>query len=160
MSATSAKVSNIVNKVVNEVIETPIAVLKEKVKDTTKEDILERIHAVTSELIRLQYSLREFSIVEWYDNELDDRRKHLHDVFEQKREFFKAGANGDNWLAITNADKAPANINGFEKLEKQDDQGPYYFAYFKDTDALNVALTKMRTRDKNKLLCVPLFKAS
>ena len=156
-----SQVNQLVNKVVNEVIETPIAVLKERVKTTPREQVIEKIQAVTAELIKLQYTLREYSMVEWYDKELDDRRKHLHDVYERNREFFKAGANGDNWLAICNPSKSPANVNCFEEFlgGESDDQGPYYFAFFKDAESLNKVIDDMRRRDTNKLLCVPIFKA-
>jgi hypothetical protein len=155
------KVNNLVNKVVNEAIETPIAILKERIKETPKEQLVEKIQATTTELIKLQYNLREYSIVEWYENELDDRRKHLHDVFERNREFFKAGANGDNWLAICNSTKTPANVKGFEEFNgtDADNQGPYWFAYFKDPTSLNRVIDSMRKRDTNKLLCVPLFRS-
>ena len=157
-----SKVNQLVNRVVNQVIETPIAVLQEKVKETPKEEIIERIQAVTAELIKLQYTLREYSIVEWYEKELDERRKHLHDVFERNRDFFKAGADGDNWLAICNTAKAPVNVKGFEKFlgTEADDQGPYWFAYFKDQEDLNKVIDDMRRRDTNKLLCVPIYKAN
>lgn len=153
--------NELVNKIVRDVIETPIAVLKGKVKETPKSEVIEKFNAITAELLRLQYTLREYSIVEWYENELDDRRKHLHDVFERNREFFKAGAGGDNWLAICNTPNPPANVSGFEKFlgTAADDQGPYYFAYFKDQEALNKVLDNMRKRDTNKLLCVPIFKS-
>ena len=59
------KVNNLVNKVVNEAIETPIAILKERIKETPKEQLVEKIQATTTELIKLQYNLREYSIVEW-----------------------------------------------------------------------------------------------
>ena len=157
----TTKVNQLVNKVVNDVIETPIAVLKERIKETSKDEIVQRIQAVTAELIRLQYSLREYSIVEWYDNGLDDRRKGLHDVFERNREFFKSGADGDNWLALCGTPKPPANIKGFEEFlgREEDDQGPYWFCYFKDAETLNRAIDKMRRRDTGKLLCVPIYKA-
>ena len=160
-TAPTTKVNKLVNKVVNEVIETPIAVLKEKIKETPREEIVDRIQAMTSELIRLQYSLREYSIVDWYDNELDDCRKKLHDVFERNRDFFKSGANGDNWLALCGTSKKPVNVKGFEEFlgTSGDNNGPYWFCYFKDAETLNKAIDMMRKRDTNKLLCVPLFKA-
>jgi hypothetical protein len=152
----------LVNKIVNDVIETPIAELKKRVKETPREKLLERYQALAAEMLKLQYNLREYSIVDWYENELDDRRKHLHDVFERNREFFKAGAGTDNWLALCNTAKPPANVKGFEKFDGQavDDQGPYYFAFFKDQVSLNKVIDDMRRRDTNKLLCVPIFKAN
>ena len=151
------KVSRIVNAVVNDAIETPMRVLVEKTKDTSKEKLMEQMNALTAEMIKTQYALRELATVEWYKNQLDDLRKNLHDVFERHREFFKEGSGGANWLAILSV--APGRVKGFHEF-KADDKGPYYFRYFKDSNDLNACIDLMRRRDTNKMLCVPIFKAA
>lgn len=156
MSSTEQKVSSIVNAVVNDTIDTPIAVLKERYKDVDPEDVVSMLNATISEMIKLQYKLRELSIIEWYDK-LDDSRKHLHDVFERNREFFKAGAQSDNWLALSYK-----SFNGYEQFNglEADDKGPYHFKYFKNTEEMTDSMDRMRQRDVYKVLCTPLFKAT
>lgn len=155
MSKDSQKVSSIVNAVVNDAIETPMSVLIERTEKCSKDEILERYRATMSEMIKLQYRLREYSIVDWYKNELDDLRRNLHDVFEKNRDFFKAGSKGDNWLLLSNV-----NIERVNELEEfNDGENVYYFAYFSTQDKVNECIDNMRKKDTYKVLCVPLFKS-
>lgn len=154
------RTKNLVDIIVNNTIETPIAEIREKCKATPREEVIEKINALKVELVKLQYQLREYSILEWYDNELDDSRKHLHDVFERNRDFFKAGSRGENWLVLST--NIPAHSKGFEEFKgscEEDNQGPYYFMYYTNNGDVAAAIDKMRKRDTNKILCVPLFKA-
>jgi hypothetical protein len=153
------KLSRFVNAVVNDVIETPIQTLIEKTKDVTMDQLLERIHALTAELIKVQFEMREHAVVEWYQDELDDLRKHLHCVFERNRAFFKTGSRGQNWVSIMTTN--PQRVEGFEEFlgGEEDDQGPYYFKYYKNNEDMNGTIDKMRLRDTHKMLCVPMFKA-
>jgi glutamine phosphoribosylpyrophosphate amidotransferase len=155
---TQQKITDIVNIVVNDTIETPIAVLQARCAIESREVLTERLHASVSEVIKLQYQLREMSIVDWYEGQ-DPLRQHLHQVFERHREFFKAGSNGDNWLAI--ATKQSKEYNGFEQFNGmvEDTEGPYSFMYFQTTDDMVAVIDKMRLRDTNKLLCTPLYKS-
>jgi hypothetical protein len=161
------KVNQIVNHVVNDIILTPIDVLIERSKTTTRGELIERLNATSAELIKIQYQLREMAVVAWYQ-EQDDLRQHLHHVFERHIDFFKAGSvagvkegdKPDNWLILSTQQTKP--IKGVEEFigGKLDDRGPYYFTYFKDQETMKNVIDKMRVRDQNKMLCVPLFKAS
>lgn len=160
MTEAEKKTRDLVNIVVNNTIETPIAEIRKKCAETTREDLIEKMNAHKMEMIKLQYQLREYSILEWYDNELDELRKHLHDVFERNRDFFKSGSRGENWLVLSTCN--PTHIKGFEEFKgssEADNQGPYYFKYYADGKEVAVAIDKMRKRDTNKVLVVPLFKA-
>jgi hypothetical protein len=160
------KVNQIVNHVVNDIIVTPIDVLIERAKTTTRGELIERLNATSAELIKIQYQLRELAVVAWYQ-EQDALRQHLHHVFERNIEFFKAGSVAgtkagdkyDNWLILSTKQSKP--INDIEEFigGKLDDQGPYYFTYFKDQETMKPVIDSMRVRDQNKMLCVPLFKA-
>lgn len=146
------KLANLMEKLTVQAIETPIEVLKERISDMPREDVVAKLNAMYSEMVKLQYRLREYATVEWYDT-LDDRRKGLHNLFEKNREFFKGGSEGKNWLFIS--DVKPKHLS----TEVFTDDGPdYYFTFFADTDAMNKTLDKMRTREVNKCLCTPLFK--
>lgn len=145
-----AKLAELMEKLTVSAIETPIDVLKERVSETPRQEIVDRLNALYSEMIKLQYRLREYATVEWYDT-LDDRRKHLHDVFEKNREFFKEGSGGKNWLFLS--DVKPKHLT----TETLDDEGEVYFTFFNDNETMNKALDNMRTREVNKCLCTPLF---
>lgn len=160
LSKEELEIKNLVNVIVHNTIETPIATIIERTKEVPEKDIIEKINALKVELVKLQYRLREYAIADWYQNELDDLRKHLHDVFERNREFFKAGSKGENWLALSTG--IPSHTKGFEEFKgssELDNKGPYYFRYFNDSNQMAVIIDRMRKRDTNKLLCVPLFKA-
>lgn len=134
-------------------IETPIDVLRERVADEPREEIVKKLNAMYTEMVKLQYRLREYATVEWYDS-LDDRRKNLHDVFEQNRDFFKKGADKKNWLFLTDIEPKHVKVEKIDHADKT-----YYFTFMEDTQSMEATIAKMRTREVNKCLCVPLFKA-
>jgi hypothetical protein len=58
---------------------------------------------------------------------------------------------------VTN--KLPGIVKGFDEFNggtPKDDQGPYFFKYCNNQDELNATIDKMRKRDTDKLLCVPI----
>jgi hypothetical protein len=148
------KLAALMEKLTVDTIETPIEVLKERIVVMPRQDVVDNLNALYSEMVKLQYRLREYAIVEWYDA-LDDRRKILHNIFEKNRDFFKNESGGKNWLFI--ADVKPKSIH--TEVVK-DGNIDYYFTYFVDNDEMKVMLDKMRTREVNKCLCTPLFKVN
>jgi hypothetical protein len=149
-----SKLADLMRVLTENAIDTPINVLKEKIALEPREEVETKLNAIYSEMIKLQYRLREYATVEWYDT-LDDRRKKLHGVFEVNRDFFKTGSKGKNWLFLT--DTAPKRITTETMTDGDVD---YFFMFFEDTSAMEDTLAKMRTREVNKCLCVPLFKAT
>jgi hypothetical protein len=150
---TSTKLAKLMQTLTENTIDTPIDVLKERVATESREEIIKKLNAMYTEMVKLQYRLREYATVEWYDT-LDDRRKSLHGVFEQNREFFKKGSGEKNWLFLS--ELKPEKIE-VERMDSGDQV--YYFAYMIDTASMEADLASMRTRELNKCLCVPLFKA-
>lgn len=149
--------AELTEKVVRDTIETPIKVLIQQVKEQSKEELIEEMNALAAEMIKLQYKLRTYSVVEWY-NTLDDLRKHLHDVFEENRDFFKACSKGDNWMCISTVKipvDDPVEFNGKEG----DTRGPYYIGFFKSQEEMNKCIDKMEDSDTEYILCLPIFKS-
>lgn len=146
-----AKLAQLMQTLTVNAIETPIRVMKEKIASESRQEVVNKLNALYTEVIKLQYRLREYATVEWYDT-LDERRRRLHDVFEENRDFFKDGSKGKNWLFLT--DVSPQRI----KVDTMEHDGhEYFFAFFGETAQLETSLNGMRTREANKCLCVPLF---
>lgn len=93
--------SELAKHVIDIPIMTKMATLKEMATHTPKESVVNKIQAVTTELVMLQYKLREYAVLEWYENKLNDRQKELHNFFEKHIEPLKLKAQHDNWVVLS-----------------------------------------------------------
>lgn len=144
------KLTELMEKLTRNTIDTPIDVIKERIAKTPRADVVKELNATYTQLMRLQYNLREYAIVEWF-NTLDSRRQELHYLFEKNREFFKCKANGSNWLYLSDVECGGIDTEIFEEAR--------HFAFFKDSDDMKVSMDKLKSRECLKCLCVPIFKA-
>lgn len=148
-----SKLAGLMEKLTICAIETPIDILKDRIVKVPRQEIVDKLNALYSEIIKLQYCLREYAIVEWY-NTLDDRRKRLHDIFEKNRDFFKQSSEGKNWLFLSDINSKDLSTKIFDDKNSENE---VYFTFFEDNETMKKALDNMRTSEVNKCLCTPLF---
>lgn len=140
-------------KIVSDAVETPVAVILERCKEVPREQVVEKIQALAHDLLRLQYTLREYSVAEWYEKELDDERRQMHDVFEEGRDMFKKQSNGKNWLIMSSV-PFPSDVGHAKEYKEK-----YYFVFAKTQNDVQEFLKRLPESFTNHILCVPLFHA-
>lgn len=150
------------NELTNYIVDTPVHTkiedIKKKMSDLTIDKLVERIKATTSELVKLQYMMREYSVLQWYEK-LGERQKKLHGVFENNVESIKALVGEKyNWVVLSDTE-----IEVTEKIRnvsKFDDGGNVWIGFLETSNDVEEAI-KTSVDDKLEgMLFTPIFSVS
>lgn len=149
------------DKLANYIVDTPIYTkvddIRKKTIDMPREKLIERIQATTTELVKLQYTMREYSILEWFDS-LNDRQKALHMFFEQHAERFKKESNDKNWLVLSDHDfEVVENITIKGRFDDNTDIWYGFIDNASDVEAISEEYYEMKL---DGMLYTPLFSIS
>lgn len=119
----------LVQHIVDAPIYTKISVIRKKLDDLPHEKLIERINAVTCELVKLQLQVREYAVLDWYDK-LNPRQKAIHDFFEEHSQFFidKAGTKY-NWVVMS--DKEFKGTRRVRDVKRFSDDVDMWYGYSK-----------------------------
>mgnify|MGYP000509168170 CR=1 FL=1 len=146
-------------KITQQIIDCPvtttIADIRKMMEKHSKESIVDRIKATTAELLLLQYRMREYAILEWYDS-LSERQQKIHMFYEKHYEEFKKRAGNNNWVMLVD------NIDTIENVSvsKFDDNVDMWICYVHDNDAVEtIAATIGDIKHEGVMFC-PMFSVS
>lgn len=144
--------------IVDTPIHTKISDIRKKRDDMTKEKLVQRIQAVTTELVKLQYTMREYSVLEWYDK-LGDRQKVLHDTFEHHvEEFKKMAQQGDqkfNWIVLSDREFVPTkHIKNYQTFND------IWIGFIANMKKVEKTTKEYSTQKLEGMMFTPLFSVS
>lgn len=137
-------------------IHTKVSDIRKKRDTMSKEKLVERIQAVTTELVKLQYTMREYSVLDWYDK-LGDRQKVLHDYFEHHVEEFKKMAQPKhyNWIVLSDREIEP--YKHIKDIQKYNDFWIGFVSNIKHVEKATKEYSELRL---NGMMFTPLFSDS
>lgn len=146
------------NYIVDVPIHTKIADIEKKMSELPKEKLVERIQATTTELVKLQYMMREYSVYEWYEK-LGEKQKELHDFFENRASDIKNTVDKKyNWVVLSDREiESSVNIKDIKKYSKDDDIWIGFLTNSKKVEKAVKEFTELRLKG---MLFVPLFSVS
>lgn len=145
------------NYIVDVPIYTKIADIEKKVATMSKEKLIQRIQATTTELVKLQYLMREYSVLDWYYS-IGDRQKVLHGFFEENIDVIKKGAGSlYNWVVLSDNELTQDDrIIGSTKFDKDTD---VWIGYLTSDVEVQQVVDRFSSEnvDVNGILFTPLF---
>jgi hypothetical protein len=146
------------NYIVDVPIHTKINDIRQKVTDMPKEKLVERIQATTTELVKLQYMMREYSVLEWYEK-LGDRQKDLHDFFEKHVGDIKAQAGSNyNWVVLS--DKEFKSEKHIKEIKRFDEDIDVWVGFLTTSKKVEKATKDYSDLKLQGMLFTPLFSVS
>lgn len=144
----------LVNYIIDTPIHTKIEDIRKKTVNMPKEKLVERIQATTTELVKLQYQMREYSVLEWYET-LGTRQKKLHNFFEEHVDELKKQSDGNNWVVLCDKEFEPSKIiKGFKKFNDDTDVWIGFIPNAKKVEKVTKEYSKLRLEG---MLYTPLF---
>jgi hypothetical protein len=145
--------SELVHLISDTPILTKIADLEKMAIELPKNKLVEKIQAVTTELILLQFKMREHLILDWY-TKLNDRQKLLHLFFEEKIDSIKRNAKSNNWVVISDCWFESDSI--VENIDKYNDYD-IWVGFIDTSDNVEKATCEYHNDELDGMLFIPLF---
>jgi hypothetical protein len=145
--------SELIQHITDTPIMTKIADLEKMAIELPKNKLVEKIQAVTTELILLQFKMREHAVLDWY-TKLNDRQKLLHLFFEENIDSMKLKANSDNWVVISDTWFESENI--VKNIEKYNDH-EIWVGFIDTSDNVEKATCEYHNDELDCMLFSPLF---